>query len=323
MEIVISEYARELVPEYACRELDPGSQVKGPNPASVLIFRAAGFNERFWMRSKGRLPEYEALRAALHQRLGTGTPAEAGFQRLRERLTGIPFLYALSGRLATLAHRHPVDWDGVFNLKPMGRLQGRNRVWGGASGSSWFAWWIKGSPYLPPPPPPPPFQPSALEIPPAPASLSQHQHQHQHRYPHRYPRGAPPAPATDTVAGRDGKGDPAPSRPSSTGETAGTAGDNGGRRCAAPPGFPRQGAHGARSSGAGTNRGGVLASATNTIWLALADQRVLPAAVTATAPLCTIRHRLPMNRELVPRMPRVATGVSIPNRFRAFPGHGS
>ena len=114
VEIVISEYTRELVPEYACRELDR-VRVKG-RTQPVVMFEPLGLASDLDAEQNAELIEYEeALRAYRRQ---DWNPAEAGFQRLRERQPDHR-LYALYlERLATLrAEPPPVDWDGVFNLE--------------------------------------------------------------------------------------------------------------------------------------------------------------------------------------------------------------
>jgi len=114
VEIVISEYTRALVPEYACRELDR-VRVKG-RTQPVAMFEPLGLTEDLDAEQNAELTEYdEVLRAYRRQ---DWNRAEAGFQRLRERQPNHR-LYALYlERLATLRAGPPlVDWDGVFNLE--------------------------------------------------------------------------------------------------------------------------------------------------------------------------------------------------------------
>ncbi|QQS54088.1 MAG: adenylate/guanylate cyclase domain-containing protein [Candidatus Competibacteraceae bacterium] len=114
VEIVISEYTRALVPDYACRELDR-VRVKG-RTQPVAIFEPLGLTNDLDAQQAAELAEYEeALRAYRRQ---DWNPAEAGFQWLRERQPDHR-LYALYlERLAALrAKPLPVDWDGVFNLE--------------------------------------------------------------------------------------------------------------------------------------------------------------------------------------------------------------
>ena len=114
VEIVISEYTRALVPEYACHELDR-VRVKG-RTQPVAMFEPLGLAGDLDAQQAAELAEYEAaLNAYRRQDWGR---AEIGLQRLREQQPDSQ-LYALYlERLVTLrAEPLPVDWDGVFNLE--------------------------------------------------------------------------------------------------------------------------------------------------------------------------------------------------------------
>ena len=113
-EIVISEYTRALVPEYACRELDR-VRVKG-RTQPVAMFEPLGLADDLDAQQSAELAEYEEALRAYQRR--DWSRAEIGFRRLREQQPDCRIYALYLDRLATLRAEPPLmDWDGVFNLE--------------------------------------------------------------------------------------------------------------------------------------------------------------------------------------------------------------